>query len=98
MKVVVTGGAGFLGQLLIRALCERGTLSRSDRRKDGRNDARSDGASARITRILAVDQAQSGQLFVDDRVEYAMATFSPRASSRRRCRAIPTAFSILRRW
>ncbi len=80
MKVVVTGGAGFLGQLLIRALCERGTLARSDRRNDGRNDGRnngrSDGSSARITRILAVDQAQSGKLFVDDRVEYAMGDIS----------------------
>ena len=80
MKVVITGGAGFLGQLLIRALCERGTLARSDRRNDGRNDGRSDtrndGSSARITRILAVDQAQSGQLFVDDRVEYAMGDIS----------------------
>ena len=64
MKVVVTGGAGFLGQLLIRALCERGTLSRSD------------GTSADITRILAVDQAQGGKLFVDDRVEYAMGDIS----------------------
>ena len=60
MKVVVTGGAGFLGQLLIRALCERGSLSRSN------------GTSAKITRVLAIDQTQSGKLFVDERVEYAM--------------------------
>ena len=76
MKVVITGGAGFLGQLLIRALCERGTLSRSNRRNDGRNDTRNDGSSARITRIIAIDQAQSGKLFVDDRVEYAIGDIS----------------------
>ena len=32
MKVVVTGGSGFLGQRLIRALCERGRLSEGTRR------------------------------------------------------------------
>ena len=80
MKVVVTGGAGFLGQLLIRALCERGTLICNDSRNDSGNDSgkdgRSEGASARITRILAIDQAQSGKLFVDERVEYAMGDIS----------------------
>ena len=27
MKVVITGGAGFLGRRLLNALCERGTLA-----------------------------------------------------------------------
>jgi nucleoside-diphosphate-sugar epimerase len=60
MKVVVTGGAGFLGQRLIRALCERGHLTRGD------------GAQYAIEQIVAVDQAQSGPLYVDDRVGYVV--------------------------
>jgi len=60
MKVVVTGGAGFLGQMLIRALCERGKLTRSD------------GAQYEIEQIVSIDQAQSGRLFVDDRVGYVV--------------------------
>jgi len=60
MKVVVTGGAGFLGQMLIRALCERGHLTRSD------------GAQYAIEQIVAIDQAQTGRLFVDDRVGYVV--------------------------
>lgn len=58
MKVVVTGGAGFLGQLLIRALAARGSLT----------DAT--GTQRSLTQILAVDPVQSGKLFIDDRVEY----------------------------
>ena len=58
MKVIVTGGAGFLGQRLIRALCERGRLT----------DAT--GAERRIEQIVAIDTAQHGRLFVDDRVGY----------------------------
>jgi nucleoside-diphosphate-sugar epimerase len=60
MKIVVTGGTGFLGQLLIRALLERGRLTRSD------------GVEAQIGQIVAVDQAQSGRLIVDDRVGYVV--------------------------
>jgi nucleoside-diphosphate-sugar epimerase len=60
MKVVVTGGAGFLGQMLIRALCERGHLTRSD------------GGQYAIEQIVAIDQAQTGRLFVDDRVGYVV--------------------------
>jgi len=60
MKVVVTGGAGFLGQMLIRALCERGQLTRGD------------GAQYRIEQIVSIDQAQSGRLFIDDRVGYVV--------------------------
>jgi nucleoside-diphosphate-sugar epimerase len=58
MKVVITGGAGFLGQRLIRALCARGTLL----------DAA--GEPRRIEQIVSVDAHQSGPLFVDDRVGY----------------------------
>ncbi|HYS14251.1 MAG TPA: D-erythronate dehydrogenase [Burkholderiaceae bacterium] len=60
MKVVVTGGAGFLGQMLIRALCERGRLTRSD------------GAQYTIEQIVSIDQAQTGRLFVDERVGYVV--------------------------
>jgi D-erythronate 2-dehydrogenase len=58
MKVVITGGAGFLGQRLIRALCARGTLL----------DAA--GEPRRIEQIVSIDAHQSGPLFVDDRVGY----------------------------
>ncbi len=58
MKVVITGGAGFLGQRLIRALCERGTLT------DHAGQARA------IEQIVSIDAQQSGPLFVDERVGY----------------------------
>lgn len=60
MKIVVTGGTGFLGQLLIRALLERGRLSRAD------------GTESGIEQIVSVDQAQPGRLIVDDRVGYVV--------------------------
>jgi len=60
MKVVVTGGAGFLGQMLIRALCARGRLTRSD------------GSEYAIEQIVSIDQSQAGRLFVDDRVGYVV--------------------------
>ena len=44
MKVVVTGGAGFLGQRLIRAVLQRGTL------------ADSSGAQRKVEEVVAVDQ------------------------------------------
>jgi len=58
MKVAITGGAGFLGQLLIRALCDRGRLTDSA------------GIEREITQITSVDQAQAKPTVVDDRVGY----------------------------
>lgn len=60
MKVVVTGGAGFLGQRLIRALCARGRLT----------DAA--GEEREITSIVAIDQHHLTRLFVDERVGYVV--------------------------
>jgi nucleoside-diphosphate-sugar epimerase len=58
MNVVVTGGAGFLGQRLIRLLCERGELT--------------DAAGRRrpIERIVAVDQGPCADPLIDRRVAY----------------------------
>jgi len=60
MKVVVTGGSGFLGQRLIRALCERGTLTDSA----GRERA--------IERIVAVDQGQCSEPVADRQLNYVL--------------------------
>ena len=58
MKVVVTGGSGFLGQRLIRALCERGRLT------DAAGHARP------IERIVGVDQGRCSEPVADGRIEY----------------------------
>ena len=55
MKVVVTGGAGFIGQALARALLRRGAL------------AGPDGAEAEIGELVLFDVAPAGT-FGDDRV------------------------------
>ncbi len=60
MKVVVTGGSGFLGQRLIGALCGRGRLTGAD----GRERA--------IERIVAVDRGACAEPVVDGRVGYAL--------------------------
>ena len=60
MKVVVTGGRGFLGQRLIRALCERGRLA----------DAA--GRERAIGRIVAVDQGRCDEPVTDGRLVYAL--------------------------
>lgn len=57
MKIVVTGGAGFLGQRLIRALAERGALQL-------------DGRARAITGITALDTQHAAGEFTDARVRY----------------------------
>jgi nucleoside-diphosphate-sugar epimerase len=59
MKAVVTGGSGFLGQRLLRALCERGLLT----------DAA--GRQRQIERIVAVDVGAAPEPFADRRIVYA---------------------------
>lgn len=58
MKVVVTGGSGFLGQRLVRALCGRGRLT----------DAA--GRERAIGRIVAVDQGRCDAPVADPRLDY----------------------------
>lgn len=58
MQIVVIGGAGVLGQALLRAIAARGVLTRSD------------GVPAPVRRVIAVDRTQPGRLFVEPRVEY----------------------------
>jgi len=57
MKVVVTGGSGFLGQRLIRALVEHGTLQR-------------DGEPRAISHITAIDTMRAAAGFTEARVRY----------------------------
>jgi len=64
MQVVVVGGAGVLGQALLRAIVARGVLTRSD------------GSLAPVRRVIAVDHSQLPRLFVDPRVEYVRAELS----------------------
>jgi len=64
MKVVITGGAGFLGQLLIRALCARGRLTAAG------------GNEREIGQIVAIDQAHTHRLHVDERVGYVVGDIS----------------------
>jgi D-erythronate 2-dehydrogenase len=58
MQIVVIGGAGVMGQALLRAIVERGELTRGD------------GVRAPVRRVISVDRRQTQRLFVDDRVEY----------------------------
>jgi D-erythronate 2-dehydrogenase len=67
MKVVVTGGSGFLGQQLVRALAARGTLQ-------------SRGESRVISRIVALDAVRTPGEFSDPRVQYLQADLSDRAA------------------
>ncbi len=61
MQVVVIGGAGVLGQALLRAIVARGVLTRSD------------AVPAPVRRVIAVDRNQPARLFVEPRVEYVRA-------------------------
>ena len=64
MKVVITGGAGFLGQLLIRTLCARGRLTDAS------------GSEREIEQIVAIDQGHTSRLHVDERVGYVVGDIS----------------------
>jgi nucleoside-diphosphate-sugar epimerase len=61
MQVVVIGGAGVLGQALLRAIVARGVLTRSD------------AVPAPVRRVISVDRTQPPRLFVEPRVEYVRA-------------------------
>jgi len=64
MQIVVIGGAGVLGQALLKAIVARGVLTRAD------------AVSAPVRRIIAVDRTQPPRLFVEARVEYVRADLS----------------------
>jgi nucleoside-diphosphate-sugar epimerase len=66
MKILVTGGSGFLGQRLIRALVERGELQRG-------------GQSQAITLITALDAVLSGKEFQHPGVRYLQGDLADRA-------------------
>ncbi len=61
MQIVVVGGCGVLGQALLKAIVERGVLTRAD------------GVPAPVSRVIAVDRSQPARLFVEARVEYVRA-------------------------
>ncbi|HEY4037608.1 MAG TPA: hypothetical protein VGM15_02205, partial [Burkholderiaceae bacterium] len=61
MQIVVVGGAGVLGQALLRAIVARGVLTRSD------------SVAAPVQRVISVDRMQAPRLFVESRVEYVRA-------------------------
>jgi nucleoside-diphosphate-sugar epimerase len=61
MQIVVIGGCGVLGQALLKAIVERGVLTRAD------------GVPAPVRRVIAVDRSQPARLFVEARVEYVRA-------------------------
>jgi D-erythronate 2-dehydrogenase len=61
MQIVVIGGAGVLGQALLRQIVARGVLTRTD------------GVPLPVRRVIAVDRTQRARLFVEPRVEYVRA-------------------------
>jgi D-erythronate 2-dehydrogenase len=61
MQIVVIGGAGALGQALLRAIVARGVLTRSN------------AVPAPVHRVIAVDRSQPPRLFVESHVEYVRA-------------------------
>jgi nucleoside-diphosphate-sugar epimerase len=79
MKVVVTGGAGFLGQRLIREVLQRGELT----------DIR--GASCRVERVVAVDQAAAP---AQDRVEVRVGDVGDAAFMRDAARGADSIFHL----
>jgi D-erythronate 2-dehydrogenase len=65
MNVLVTGGSGFLGQRLIRALCDRGLLSRG-------------GQPQKVKQITALDVSRAPSEFRDSRVRYLQGDLADR--------------------
>ena len=64
MKVVVTGGAGFIGQRLVRSILEKGALSLAD------------GSTAVVKKLLATDIVEPEQPISDDpRFEFVPGDF-----------------------
>ena len=61
MQIVVIGGAGVLGQALLRAIVARGVLTRSD------------AVPVPVRRVISVDRSQPPRLFVEPRIEYVRA-------------------------
>jgi nucleoside-diphosphate-sugar epimerase len=61
MQIVVIGGAGVLGQALLRAIVARGAMTRSD------------GTTAPVGRLISVDRHQPPRPFVESRLEYVRA-------------------------
>jgi len=68
MHVVITGGAGFIGQRLARTLLERGSLVDQD------------GGVRPITRLTLFDQAAPERAFSDERVVVAVGDMTDRAA------------------
>jgi nucleoside-diphosphate-sugar epimerase len=81
MNILVTGGAGFLGQQLIRALCTRGQLMRGDRPRA-------------IERIVALDTARAAQPFADPRVTIMEGDLGDRALLSRTMAGIDSVFHL----
>ena len=80
MKVLVTGGAGFLGQQLIRALCQRGELSRGGRAQS-------------IASIVALDTA-AAPTFNDRRVESIAGDLTERTTLHRALAGVDSIFHL----
>ncbi len=65
MKVLVTGGTGFIGRRLVAAICEQGALTRSD------------GSEAEVERIVVSDVAEPQHpMPADSRIETVYGDFS----------------------
>ena len=86
MKVVITGGGGFLGKKLARRILQQGTL------------ADADGRQQKVTELLLFDVAEaSGPGLDDPRVKTIAGDIANLATCSRSCRA-PRPCSISPRW
>jgi len=61
MQIVVIGGAGVLGQALLRAIVARGVMTRGD------------ASLVPVQRVISVDRHQPARLLVEPRIEYVRA-------------------------